>query len=167
MFCLVITTDSLKPRKPASRRFCIARIAVSNEPGPRTASFTSRGGAVERDLHVHVVGGGQPRRRRGVEPHAVGGELHPDVVRGRVVDQLPEVGPDRGLAAADVDVEHLHALQRVDDRLALVGAQLARVAAAGRRQAVHARQVARVGELPGQADRRVEAELEQVGELAR
>ena len=41
MFCLVMTTDSLKPRNPASARFCIARIAVAYDPGPRTASFTA------------------------------------------------------------------------------------------------------------------------------
>ncbi len=41
MFCRVITTDSLKPVKPASARFCIARIAVAYDPGPRTASLTS------------------------------------------------------------------------------------------------------------------------------
>ena len=41
--------------------------------------------------------------------------------------------------------------------LALGGAQLARIAAARAGQAVHAGQVAGVGQLPGQADRRVQA----------
>ena len=39
------------------------------------------------------------------------------MVRGGVVDQLPEVRPHGGLAAADVDVEDLHPLQLVDHRL--------------------------------------------------
>src|SRR5690606_32917517 len=47
-----------------------------------------------------------------------------------------------------------------DDVLALLGGQLARVALTRRRQAVHTGQIAGVGELPGQADRRVEALLE-------
>ncbi|SLH38113.1 Uncharacterised protein [Mycobacteroides abscessus subsp. abscessus] len=37
----VITTEILKFSNPAFARFSIARIAVSNEPGPRTASLTS------------------------------------------------------------------------------------------------------------------------------
>src|SRR5262249_20307958 len=69
--------------------------------------------------------------------------------------------------AADVDVEDLHPLERVDDLLALVRGQLTRVAAPGRGQAVHTRQVARIGELPGQADGSVQAELEQVRQPAR
>ena len=38
---VVITTEILKPRIPAACRFAIAAIAVSYEPGPRTASLTS------------------------------------------------------------------------------------------------------------------------------
>ena len=49
---------------------------------------------------------------------------------GGVVDQLPEVQPHRRLAAADVDVEHLHALKFVDDRHALLGGQFTRIAPA-------------------------------------
>ncbi len=79
---------------------------------------------------------------------------------GGVVDELPKVRPHGGFAAADVDVEHLHAFQLVDDVLALPRGQLARIALARRRQAVHAGQVAGVGELPGQADRRVQTVLE-------
>ena len=45
-------------------------------------------------------------------------------------------------------------------------AQLARVAPPRRRQAVHAREVAGVGELPGQADRGVQAVLELVDQAA-
>src|SRR5690606_11564987 len=60
------------------------------------------GGAVKGDLHVDVVAGGQALGGVGLDAHAVGGELHAHVVRGGVVDQLPEVGPQGGLAAADV-----------------------------------------------------------------
>ena len=81
------------------------------------------------------------------------------VFRG-VVEEFPEVRAHGGLAAADVDVEHLHALKFVDDGLALLGGELARVALARRRQAVHTRQVAGVGQFPGQADRRIEAAFE-------
>ena len=84
----------------------------------------------------------------------------PDVMGGRVVDELPEVRSHSGFAAADVDVEHLHTFQLVDDVLALPRGQLTRIAFARGRQAVHAGQVAGVGELPGQADRRVQAALE-------
>src|SRR5215472_5437567 len=135
--------------------------------GPANGVVDRGGRAVQRDLHVHVVAGGQPGSGRRIKLHAVGGELHPDVVRGRVVHEFPKVRPDGRLAAADVDVEDLHPLERVDDLLALVRGQLTRVAAAGRGQAVLARQVARVGELPGQADWSVQAKLEQVRQLAR
>src|SRR5689334_24052712 len=91
-----------------------------------------------------------------VDADAVRRELHAHLVRRRVVDELPEVGAHRRLAAADVDVEDLHPLQLVDDGLALLGRQLARVATAGRGQAVQAGQVAGVGELPRQADGRVQ-----------
>ena len=53
------------------------------------------------------------------------------MVRGRVVDEFPEVGPDGGLAAADVDVEHLHALEFVDHGLALLGGQFPGVTPTG------------------------------------
>ena len=119
-----------------------------------------RGGAVQRDLDVDIVTGRQPRRHLRGDANAVGGELDPDVVRGGVVHQLPEVGAHRGFAAADVHVEHLHAFQLVDDRLALSRGQLTRVALARRGQAVHTGQVAGVGQFPGQADRRVEAAFE-------
>src|ERR1700748_1464054 len=85
-------------------------------------------------------------------------------MRHRVVDELPEVTPDSGLAAADIHVEDLHALELVDYRHALARGELARIAPAGARQAVNTREVARVRELPGQADRGVEARLELVDE---
>ena len=88
-------------------------------------------------------------------------------MRHGVVDELPEVPPDRRLAAADVDVEHLHALELVDHRHALRRGQLARIAPARARQAVDAGQVAGVGQLPGQADRRVQTSLELIDEPRR
>ena len=64
----------------------------------------------------------------------------------RVVEQLPEVTAHRRFATADVDVEDLHPMQLVDHRLALGGGQLMRAAAARRGEALHARQVADVGD---------------------
>ena len=84
------------------------------------------------------------------------------MVLGGVVHQLPKVGPHGGLATADVDVEDLHPLELVDHRLALVGGQLVWITTAGAGQAVHTGQVAGVGQLPGQADRCVQAALEDV-----
>ena len=111
-FWRVITTEILNRPKPASASRSIARIAPSrSDPAPRTASLTSARRAVERDLHVDVVGGGEPRRDLRRDPDAVGRELDPDVVRCRVVDELPEVAAHRRLAAADVDVEDLHPLR--------------------------------------------------------
>jgi hypothetical protein len=129
-------------------------------PGTAHRVVDLGGGAVEGDLDVDVAVGGDASRGLGVDLDAVGRELHADVVRGRVVEQLPEVAAHRRLAAADVDVEDLHPLQLVDDGLALLGGQLARVAPAGAGQAVRAGEVARVGELPREADGRVEAECE-------
>ena len=88
--------------------------------------------------------------------------LTPIAARDRVVDEVEEVAPDRRLAAADVDVEHLQPAQLVDHRFGLVGGQLARIATPRRRQAVDARQVAGVRQLPRQADRRVEPALQLV-----
>src|SRR4029077_4403731 len=119
---------------------------------------------VERDLHVDVVAGGELSGDGGRDLYPVGGELAPDVMAGGVAEQAPEVGPHSRLTAADVHVEDLHALHLVDQRPALRGGQLPRVAAPGARQAVHARQVARVGQLPGQADRRGQAVLELLGQ---
>src|SRR5690606_30180847 len=98
------------------------------------------GGPVQGDLHVDVVGGGQAPGPLGGQTHAVGGELHAHPVGDRVVEQLPEIGADRGLAAADVDVEHLHPLELVDHGLDLVRGQFPGVAPSGRGQAVDAGQ---------------------------
>ncbi|COX20736.1 Uncharacterised protein [Mycobacterium tuberculosis] len=60
------------------------------------------------------------------------------MVCGGVIYQLPKVRAHGWFAAADVHVEHLHAFQFVDDVLALAGGQLAGIAFARGRQAVHA-----------------------------
>src|SRR5205814_9527670 len=59
--------------------------------------------------------------------------------------------------AADVHVEHLHSFELVDDALGFGCRQLSGITATGTRQAVSARQVARIGEFPGQADRGIES----------
>ncbi len=116
--------------------------------------------SVEADLDVEVwqldeaLGGGP------VEVGAVGGELHADAVGDGVLDDLEEVLAQHRLAAADVDVEDLQRGQLVDEVLGLGGAELLGIPATGARQAVHAGQVAGVGELPGEADGRVETALE-------
>ena len=83
-----------------------------------------------------------------------------------VIEQMPEIRTYRRLATADVYVEHLHALKLIDDCLALLRRELARIAAAGGGQAVHAGEIACVGEFPGQADRSVESELKLLDERA-
>ena len=119
------------------------------------------GRPVERDLHVDVVGARDPAARLGVIREPLVENFTPTwcATRSR---QLPEVAADGRLAAADVHVEHLHALELVDHRHALRGAQLARVAPTRARQAVHARKVARVGQLPGQADRGIQPLIEAI-----
>src|SRR4029078_4248751 len=75
--------------------------------------------AVEGDLHVDVVAAGEASGDLRGDAYAVGGELHAHVMLGRIVDQRPKVRSHRGFATADVDVEHLHTFQLVDDVLAL------------------------------------------------
>ena len=99
----------------------MAVTAVAKEPAPRTASLTSAVAPSRESLDVDVVAGGQAGGRLLGDPGPVGRELDPDVVLGGVVDQLPEVGADGRLAPADVDVEDLHPLELVDERLALLG----------------------------------------------
>ena len=163
-FSRVMTTEILKPVKPASARCCIGRHRGGVGALAADGVVDLGRGPVERDLHVDVVAGGEALGDLSRDAAAVGGELHADVVGGGVVDQLPEVGADGGLAPADVDVEDLHALELVDDGLALLGGQLVRVAPARAGQAVGAGQVAGVGQLPGEADRRVEPGGELVDE---
>ena len=118
------------------------------------------GGSVEGDLDVHVVRPGQECGTLGGYLRAVGRELHPDLVINGVLQEVPEVLTHGGFPAADVDVEDLHALQLVDDRLALGGVQLAGIPSTAARQTVRALQVARIGELPGEADGRVQSAFE-------
>ncbi len=84
------------------------------------------------------------------------------MVLGGVVHQLPEVGTNGRLATSDVHVEDLHPLELIDDGLALIGAQLSGISPARAGEAVHAGQIAGVGQLPGEADRRVQPLLEPV-----
>ena len=130
----------------------MARTAASKEPAPRTASFTWRGGAVDRDLDVDVVHGRESPRPRRVDPGAVGRELDPHASIDGVLEELEEVPSDRRLATAHVHVEDLHRGELVDEGHRLGGRQLVRVASARRAQAVHAGEVARPCELPREAD---------------
>ena len=138
------------------------RQVVHGRPGGRKRSLAPHGvvgggqGAVQADLHIDVVHGGQAARPVRGEPGPVGGELHADLVVDGVGEQVEEVRAQHGLAAADVHVEHLHGSQLVHHAAGLGRRQLPRVAAARRAEAVDAGQVAGVGELPGQADRGVE-----------
>ena len=60
----------------------------------------------------------------GREPGPVGRELHPHPLLDGVANQVEEIGPQHRLAATDVDVEHLHVDQVVDDVPRLGGRQL-------------------------------------------
>ncbi len=113
--------------------------------------------AVDADLHVDVVHAGQTARPLRGESGPVRRELHADLVLDGVADQVEEVRAQHRLAPADIDVEDLHGGQLVHDVTGFGRRQLHRVAATRRAQAVHARQIAGVGQLPGQADRCFEA----------
>jgi hypothetical protein len=136
---------------------------VAAAPAHRVVGL--RRGAVDRYLHVEVIGGRDPGRRLLGDERAVGGELDPHLALDGVVDQIQEVAAHQRLAAADVDVEDAHPCQLVDQAPALLGGELPRVALARRGQAVRAGQVAAVGDLPGQADGSLEAVLEVVSQL--
>ncbi len=143
---------------------------VHRRPGPRVRAVAAdrvvgrRIDAVEADLDVEVVHRRQTLGGPPIDERPVGRELDADAVRRGVVDDLEEVAADHRLATADVDVEDLQRTQLVEHGDRLGGRQLVRVAPSRRRQAVDARQVAGVGQLPGQADRGVESGLELVGE---
>ena len=158
----VTTTLILNCPKPAAARLSMAWRAAAKEPSPRTTSFVARGGPVDGDLHVEVVEGGQLGRALGAETGAVGGELDPDPPLDGVADQVHEVRAQHGLAAADVHVEHLEVDHLVDDVARLGRRQLGGITPARRTQAVHAGQVAGVGQLPGQADGCIEPQAELV-----
>ena len=117
-------------------------------------------GPVQAELNVEVVHGRQLGRPGCIDIGTVGGELDPHPGVHRVVDDVEEVSPDHGLAAADVHVEHLQLTQLVDHRHGLGGGKLPRVALAAGGQAMHAGQVAGVGQFPGQTDGGVEPRLE-------
>ena len=124
------------------------------------------GGPVEGQLDVDVVAPGQAPGDGVGDAGSVGRELHAHAVVGGVVDELPEVGADGGLAAADIHVEDLHAGELVDEGTALIGDQLAPVAPPGARQTMHTGQIAGVGQLPCQTDGGVEPTFEVVDETA-
>ena len=114
-FWRVTTTLILNGPKPAAARLSMAGAGGGERALAAHGVVGGGVGAVDADLHVDVVEGGQlpgPLRR---EPGPVGGELDADLALDRVVDQVEEVGPDHRLAAADVDVEDLQVVQLVDD----------------------------------------------------
>ena len=111
----------LEAAEPGGRQAGHRRPRRPVRPAPADRVVDLFRGAIQRDLHVDVVAGGQPPGGGGVELDPVRRELDPDLVRGRVVQELPEVRPHRRLAAADVDVKHLHPLEGVDDGPALGG----------------------------------------------
>ena len=120
--------------------------------------------AVERDLDVDVVHRRQALGVLGGDATAVGRELHADALLDAVLDDLEEVGPQHGLAAADVHVEHLHLGSWSTMPFISSVRELAGVAAARAGEAVDALEVAGVGPLPGEADGGVEALGQLVGE---
>ena len=129
-------------------------------PGATHHIVRRRVDPVEADLDVQVVHRREPTSLVGIDERAVRGELHADPDADRVLDELEEVAPHHRLAAADVDVEHLQVAQLVEHALGFGGGELSRVALPGGRQAVDALQVARIRELPRQADRGIEPCLE-------
>ena len=140
--------------------FELTTYAVANGIGVKFSTNGTYLDTVEADLDVEVVHRRQALCRPSVDERPVRRELHPDALLHRVVDELVEVASDHRLAAADVDVEDLEVVELVEDALRLSGRQLVGIATARRRQAVDARQVAGVGQLPRQADRRVQPALQ-------
>ena len=116
---------------------------------------------IKRDLNVDVVHRRQTLGGLGGDSTAVGRELHANTLFDAVLDDLEEVGTQHGLAAADVDVEHLHLGELIDDVLHLFGGEFVGIATTGGRKAVHALQIAGVGPFPGETDGGVES----LGEL--
>src|SRR6185312_16717342 len=90
------------------------------------------GGAVQRDLHVNIVAGGEPLGDIRCDAHTIGGKLDADVVSCRIVDELPKVRPHSGFPTADIDVENLHTFELVDNVHALACGQFAGIATARR-----------------------------------
>ena len=119
-------------------------------------------GTVDRDLDIDVVAAGQAPSSLRCQAGPVGRELDSHAARGGVLDELEEVAADHRLAPTDVHVEDLEGCHLVDEAGGLFGRELRRVSSAGARQAMGARQVAGIGQLPGEADRRSQPELEAV-----
>ena len=125
-FWRVTTTLILNCPKSAAARLSMAWRAAAKEPSPRTGVVGGRGGPVNGDLHVEVVESSQLAGALGAETGAVGGELDPDPALDGVADQVHEVRPQHGLAAADVHVEDLEVDHLVDDVARLGRRQLGR-----------------------------------------
>ena len=87
----VTTTEILASLNPASLQVLQRADRHRERTGTAHRVVDLGGGTVQRDLHVDVVAGGQLRRHLRGDAHSVGGELDPDVVGGRVVDEFPEI----------------------------------------------------------------------------
>jgi hypothetical protein len=136
MFSRVITTEILKLGAPASASRSSARIAGFERACATDCVVHIGGRSIERDLDVDVVVGRDAGGGLLGDPGSVGRELDADIVRRRVVEDLPEIAANSGLAASDVDVEDQHRLELVDHAEALGRRELARIAAPRARQAM-------------------------------
>ena len=85
---------------------------------------------IKRDLNVDVVHRRQTLGGFGGDATTVGRELHADAFFDAVLDDLEEVGAQHWFATTDVDVEHLHLGELVDNGLHLLGGQLVGIATA-------------------------------------
>ena len=77
-----------------------------------------------------------------------------------MTDDVEEILANHWLAAAKVHVEHLECGEFVDYGERFGGGELFGVAATRRAETVNARQVAGIGEFPGETDRSIETTLE-------
>ena len=85
---------------------------------------------IKRDLNVDVVHRRKALRVLGIDATTVGGELHTNALFHAVFDDLEEVGAQHWFATTDVDVEHLHLGELVNNGLHLFGRQLVGIATA-------------------------------------
>ena len=128
-------------------------------PGPADGVVGRREGAVE--AHLQVDGRRHAQElvdQVPVEHGPVGADAGRDPSPVSVVQDLEEVLAQEGLPAAEVDLEHLHARELVDDVEAALEVELAATRRAQvRRQAVAAAEVARLRDLPRDVHRRAKA----------
>jgi len=99
-------------------------------------------------------------RGRLVDVGSVRREFDSHIVTGRVLHDLVEVFANHWLSSAKIHVENPQRLQLIDDCEALLSVQLARVPPTRGTQTMNARKVARIGQLPGEADGSVEPGLQ-------